>query len=183
MSENKNTRAVTIFGSAFPKEGSEEYNVAYELGKLLAQSGYTVCNGGYFGTMEASARGAREAGGKTIGVVTEVFGTETNKYIDEAIVTKSHVDRLLKLISIADAYIVLRGGTGTLVELATVWEYLNKGVLHGKPLIVVGDFWLNVVETIRKELQHEEKEGASDYITAVHSPTECVQLLKQRWVA
>jgi uncharacterized protein (TIGR00725 family) len=48
---------ITVYGSSRPKFGEEEYQTAYELGKLLANSGFTVCNGGYGGTMEASAQG------------------------------------------------------------------------------------------------------------------------------
>ena len=61
-------KIVTVFGSSRPGEGDEEYLLAYEVGKNLALNGFTVCNGGYAGIMEASARGAKEAGGKTIGV-------------------------------------------------------------------------------------------------------------------
>jgi uncharacterized protein (TIGR00725 family) len=173
------SRNVTVFGSAFAKEDSEKYTTAYELGKLLAQSGYVLCNGGYGGIMEASARGVKEAGGKTIGVVTEVFGAEANKYIDQTIVTKTHVERLLKLIGLGDAYVVLPGGTGTLVELATVWEYMNKGMLAEKPLVVVGEFWRSVVETITVETKREGKR-ASTYVTMVDSPHQCMDILRKR---
>lgn len=171
---------VTVFGSAFPKEGSEEYTAAYELGKLLAQSGCTVCNGGYGGTMEASARGAKEVGGRTIGVVTEFFSTEANKFIDQKIVVKSIVDRLMRLIELGEAYIVLRGGTGTLVELATVWEYMNKGALREKPIIVVGNHWSKVIDTLNEELVWEGKGNAVHYVTVVRSPRECVEVLRTK---
>lgn len=171
---------VTVFGSAFPKEGSEEYKTAYDLGRILAQSGYIVCNGGYGGTMEASARGAKEAGGTTIGVVTEVFGIQANGYIDEKIVTKTHSDRLFKLIEVGDAYVVLRGGTGTLVELATAWEYMNKGIISKKPLIVVGEFWMKVTDTVQDELRREGKAETSGYVTLSPSPKECVMILNKR---
>lgn len=171
---------VTIFGSAFAQEGSDDYTTAYELGKKLAEAGYRVCNGGYGGTMEASARGAKDAGGKTIGVVTEVFGTEANRYIDEKIVVKTHVERLLKLIELGNAYIVLRGGTGTLVELAMVWEYLNKMMLPEKPFIVVGNFWKKVIETISDELRREGRRPSAHYITTANSVEEVVNILQRR---
>ncbi len=112
---------ITIFGSSRLKFGEEEFQTAYELGKQLAQSGFTICNGGYGGTMEASARGASEAGGKTIGVVCERFGTTANPFLEETIVTSTHSERLHKLIELGDAYVVLKGSTGTLLELALVW--------------------------------------------------------------
>ena len=52
---------VTVFGGSHVQEGGPEYASARDLGKLLAQAGYTVCNGGYGGVMEASARGAKDA--------------------------------------------------------------------------------------------------------------------------
>src|SRR5437763_866374 len=59
---------VTVFGSSRAEHDSPEYRQAYQLGKLLAEAGYVVCNGGYSGTMEAASRGCKDAGGRTIGV-------------------------------------------------------------------------------------------------------------------
>lgn len=171
---------ITVFGSASPREGSEEYIAAYNLGKCLAQSGYRVCNGGYGGTMEASARGAKDARGITLGVVAEIFGTNANRYIDQKIVVKTHVDRLLKLIELGDGYVVMRGGTGTLVELATVWEYINKGMLPARPVVVVGDYWKRVIETIRDELYREGRAAPANAITIAKSVEEAVSVLRQR---
>lgn len=169
---------VTVFGSAFPKEGSEGYATAYELGRLLSKHGFTVCNGGYGGVMEASARGAKDAGGTTIGVVAEAFGTEANRYIDRTIVAKTHVERLLKLIELGDAYVVLRGGTGTLVELATVWEYMNKGLLTKKPFVALGNSWTKVIETINDEMKFEGRTQALGFVTIVSTAEECVEKIK-----
>ncbi|MBI3193012.1 MAG: LOG family protein [Ignavibacteriae bacterium] len=171
---------ITIFGSSRPMFGEEEYQTAYELGKLLAQSGFTICNGGYGGTMEASARGASEAKGKTIGVVCERFGTKANLFIQETIVVKNHSDRLHKLVELGDAYVVLKGSTGTLVEFAMVWEYMNKSLLKEKPIIVVGDFWKPIVETFSNELVFEGKELATKFVIIVQTVRESVVLLKQK---
>lgn len=170
---------MTLFGSAFPREGTAEYDLASEMGRMLGGAGYVVCNGGYGGTMEASARGAKEAGGATIGVLTETFGSDPNRYIDRKIVLKSPVDRLLKLIELGDAYVVLRGGTGTLVELASTWEYMNKGILREKPIVAVGNFWTTVVETVRGELLREGNRRASLFMRIVSTPAECLEVLKK----
>ena len=150
------------------------------MGKLIAGAGYVVCNGGYGGIMEASARGAKEAGGTTIGIVTKFFSTEANPYIDKKIIENTLLDRLTKLIALGDAYVVLRGGTGTLVELATVWEYMNKHVITAKPIVVVGKFWSPVVQTLNEELAYEGKGDATKYVTIVSSPQECVEVLQTR---
>src|SRR5689334_18917846 len=113
-------KTVTVFGSALPTDGSEIYAEAQRLGRLLAEAGYVVCNGGYGGLMEASARGAREAGGHTVGVTCVIWPRSANSYIAEECRTESFLARLLTLIERADAFIVLPGGTGTLAELALV---------------------------------------------------------------
>ena len=173
-------RVVTIFGSSRTQPGDTQYEIALELGKLLAQAGFTICNGGYGGTMEAAARGAKEAGGSTIGVTTEFVSIQANPWIDRNIVVKTLTDRLLKLIELGDAYVVLRGGTGTLLELASVWELMNKKVIRERPMIVLGDFWSAAIETVKKELTIEGLEWSSQHVTLVRDADECVKVLKGR---
>ena len=177
---NTAPHTVTIFGSSRPRPGEAEYQTAYELGIELANAGYIVCNGGYGGIMEASAKGVKKHGGTAIGVVTEPFGVNANPYIDKTIVTKTHVERLLKLVELGDAYIVLKGGTGTLLELAFVWEYLNKSIMNNKPIIVIGDFWTSVINTLRTELAWEGLRDATHHVTIVESPDECVSVLNKK---
>lgn len=168
---------ITVFGSSRPMQGDTEYQCAYEVGKLLAQSGFTVCNGGYGGTMEASARGAKEGGGTTIGVVTKVFSVQANPYIDTTIVTETLIDRLMKLIELGDAFVVLKGGTGTLLELAAVWELMNKGLLKQKPIVAFEKFWTPIVSTMKNQLLEERRVEASHYVTLVSSSKECVEAI------
>lgn len=106
------SKIITIFGSSRPKAGEDEYEVARELGKLLATAGFTICNGGYGGTMEAAAQGAKEAGGTTIGVTMEFVSTQANPWIDKNIVVKTLIDRLLKLIELGEAYVVFEEQLG-----------------------------------------------------------------------
>ena len=168
---------VSVFGSSRPRPGEPDYQTAYELGKMLAGAGYTVCNGGYGGIMEASARGAREAGGRSIGVVTDFFSRQANPYIDETIIEVTIVDRLQKLLHLGDAYVILKGGTGTLLELAALWEFMNKGVMPRKPAIAVGDFWMPIVDRIAQALIQEGSERASRYVTVVGSPSDALLIL------
>ena len=172
---------ISIFGSSRPLPGEPEYQSAYEIGKLLATAGFDVCNGGYGGTMEASARGAKEAGGRTIGVVADFFSKDANAYIDQKVVMGSLSDRLMRLIELGDGYVVLKGSTGTLLELAAVWEFMNKRVMREKPIIVIGDYWMPVVNTLGNELHHEGLEKAVNLVVAVNSPGECVRLLEKRF--
>ncbi|MGH9805010.1 MAG: LOG family protein [Candidatus Acidiferrales bacterium] len=146
---------ITVFGSSRPAPGSEAYETARRLGAGLARAGFAVATGGYGGTMEAVSRGAREArlpdgqaGGHVIGVTAEAFATSANEWVEEEIRVKTWQERLFKLIELGAGYVALPGGTGTLVELAVVWEWINKGFLAEKPVVILGDFWQPVVAAV-----------------------------------
>ena len=166
---------MTVFGSSQAEEDGEDYETGKLLGRKLAKAGHTVCNGGYGGIMEATARGAKEAGGKTIGVTTEDFGGPANRWIDEEIKMRRWNERLFKLIELGDAYVVFNGGTGTLVELFVVWEMLNKKFIQ-KPVIILGPQVQNLVSEIRKYPQVIDNAG----IFFKKTPEEAVQLLNER---
>ncbi len=143
---------VTLFGTSKVALGDEPYEVAFQLGRLLASEGYVIANGGYGGTMLASAQGARQVGGEVIGVTCVAFGRSgPNPLITREIKTSSLEERLRRLIEIGSAYIVLPGGTGTLVELAHVWELKNKCLAGtGKPIIIWESFWKPLIERMKQ---------------------------------
>ena len=143
-------KIVTVFGSSRPKAGDAEYEEARELGKLLAERGLAVCSGGFGGVMEGVSRGAKEGGGKTYGVTAEFFKRKANAWVDTEVRMETWDERLFELIRLADGFAVCKGGTGTLVELAVVWEMLNKSVIAGKPIVVVGDFWQPILDRVRE---------------------------------
>jgi uncharacterized protein (TIGR00725 family) len=147
-------KTVVIFGSSRPKPGSPEYQQAYEVGKMLAEIGYAIANGGYGGTMAAAAQGAAENRANPddctiIGVTCDAFGRSgPNQWIDKEIRTKNLNERLETLINLAYAYIVLPGSTGTLLEIALVWELINKHFLPSRPIIFLSQYWKPVTDTI-----------------------------------
>ena len=143
-------KIVAVFGSSRPLERDADYAEARELGRQLAERGFAVCSGGYGGVMEAASRGAKEAGGKTYGVTAEFFARGANEWIDVEVRKKTWEERLFELIRLADGFAVCKGGTGTLVELAVVWEMLNKSVMTGKPIAVVGHFWQPILDRVRE---------------------------------
>ncbi len=167
-----NAKTITIFGTGRAKSGDEAYKLAYETGKLLAGAGFTIANGGYGGTMLAAARGAAEAGGKTIGVTCSAFKTSSaNEYISREIVADSLDERLDTLTKLGLAYVVLPGGTGTLLELAKVWELKNKGFPQAdKPIILVGGFWLPLLDLIASD-----DPDSSRHIKQVDEPEQVVE--------
>jgi len=165
---------ITIFGTGRAKQGDSAYMLAYQTGKLLAQAGFVIANGGYGGTMEAAAKGAAEAGGKIIGVTCSAFkSSTTNEYISREIITASLDERLDTMIKLGQAYVVLPGGTGTLLELAKVWEFKNKGFLQArKPIILVGGFWKPLVDLIAID-----DPDSSRHIKLADTPEQVVKLI------
>lgn len=148
-------KIITVFGSSRPQEGDADYVEARSLGAELVKAGFAVCSGGYGGVMEAASRGAKEAGGKTYAVTAEFFERNANSWVDVEVRVQTWQDRLFELIRLADGFVACKGGTGTLVELAVVWEMLNKSVIAGKPIAVMGDFWTPVLDRVREvELGH-----------------------------
>jgi uncharacterized protein (TIGR00725 family) len=147
---------ITVFGSSRPREGDADYDEARVLGRALAKHGFAVCSGGYGGVMDAVSRGAKESGGKTYGVTAEFFAAaKCNPWIDVEVRKKTWEERLFELIRLADGFVACKGGTGTLVELAVVWEMLNKSVISAKPFAALGDFWQPVLDRVREvELGH-----------------------------
>ncbi|MGO8789850.1 MAG: LOG family protein [Terriglobia bacterium] len=183
-------KTVTVFGSALPAEGSVAYHEAQRLGRLLAEAGFAVCNGGYGGLMEASARGAREAGGHTIGVTCVIWPRPANPYIVEEVRTQSFPERLMTLIERGDAYLALPGGTGTLAELALCWEMMNKGSLSKtvggrKPLLVMAPYWQPVIDCLRQEGRLRNGDSgwvapAMDIVTLITTPEQAVEELGKK---
>jgi uncharacterized protein (TIGR00725 family) len=170
---------VTVFGSSRAEREGPDYQEAYRLGKLLAERGYVVCNGGYSGTMEAASRGCKEAGGRTIGVTVEVFGRLTpNEFLDEEVGTASLILRLEKLTSLAEAYIVLTGGIGSLLEMALVWNLRLMQVSPDKPIILLGRRWKAALECLSEHLFIREVDLAA--LTLADTPEQAVAALDGR---
>ena len=166
-------RIVSIFGTGRATAGDSAYELAYAIGWGLAKKRIAIANGGYRGTMLAAAKGAAEAGGEVIGVTCSAFKGKANKYVTRQIVAKTLEERLDTLIRLGQAYIVLPGGTGTLLELAKVWELKNKGFLEGeKPIILVGEFWKPLVNLVASDDAH-----SSRFVKQVGSPVEAIELI------
>lgn len=138
---------VSVFGANDAAEGSVAYETARAVGAQLARLGYAVANGGYGGAMEASARGAKACGGTTIGVTCTLWKSSPNQYMDRCVQTHSLAERLATLVELGSSgYVVLPGATGTLLELALVWERTAKGMTDRRPIVCVGEFWRPLLE-------------------------------------
>ncbi|HWP55276.1 MAG TPA: LOG family protein [Pyrinomonadaceae bacterium] len=150
MSESE--RIVTIFGGSKCGESDLEYSQAQRVGELLAEAGFTICTGGYAGVMEAASRGARERGGRVIGVTMNQFKSEPNRYLTSKIASEHFYERLQRLITQSVGYVALRGGMGTVTEISLVWNKLQTRVLDPRPLVLLGECWPPVVKEWQRHL-------------------------------
>jgi uncharacterized protein (TIGR00725 family) len=150
-------KTITIFGSSLPLPGEQEYEDAYLLGKLLAQKGFSVCTGGNLGIMEAASKGASAEGAEVIGIVFDHFSTAPNAYLTEIVKTKSLFERIENLVGRADGFVVLQGGTGTLLEFAVVWEFCNKELLSVKPIACHSELWRQIILPMEAQIKREKR--------------------------
>jgi hypothetical protein len=154
-------KIITIFGSSKPTDNEEQYLTAYNLGKKLALNGFDICTGGFNGIMEAASRGAVEGGGEAIGVTVNLWGGRTNKYVTKEIVCDTLFERINKLIELGDAFVVLQGGTGTLLELAAAWEYSNKGLINSKPVLCHSSIWKTIISEMNEQMKLEGRNATA----------------------
>ena len=115
-------KTITVFGSAIPGEEDAQYKFAYQLGVALAKNGFNICTGGYGGIMDAVSKGSYDNAGFVYGVTVDLWEKDPNPYITVEIREEKLFERITKLIELGDAYVILQGGTGTLLELAAIWE-------------------------------------------------------------
>jgi uncharacterized protein (TIGR00730 family) len=174
---------ITVFGGARSRDGEADYEQARVLGRELAARGFRVCSGGYGGVMEAASRGAKESGGRTLAVTAKFFRSTANAWVDEVSAVGTWQERLFELVRLGEGFVACKGGTGTLVELAVVWEMLNKGVMKGKPFVVLGDFWSPIIERVREvEAHHQSRwgEAAERLVHVARGPADAAEYLAQR---
>jgi hypothetical protein len=168
---------ITLFGSSQIQPDDARYDQGMRLGRRLAQAGHTICSGGYDGLMAAVSRGARSAGGHTLGITLERFAQDANPWIVEEQRMPDFVSRLQRMIELGDGYLVLEGGIGTLTELSLTWSLLQIGSLDRKPFIIVGDHWAHVIERFKEALIIRERDYA--LLQLADTPEEAVKILNR----
>jgi uncharacterized protein (TIGR00730 family) len=175
-----NGPVISVFGSSAPKPGSESYDQAQTVGRLLAEAGFAVATGGYVGTMEATSRGAAEAGGHVIGVgcaqIERFRPGGLNSWVIEGVHYETLQDRVLHLVRYNDGIIVLPGGIGTLSELSLAWSFLQVGEIAPRPLVLIGKIW---EDTMRALLRSEYvREPHAALLRFAGGAAEAVAILK-----
>lgn len=151
---------VTVFGSARFKEDHPHYKLGVEVGKNLAQLGFTVMTGGGPGIMEAANRGAYENGGRSVGCNIELpFEQYPNKYLHKWVGIKYFFVRKVFLVKYSYALVVLPGGFGTLDEMAEVLTLIQTRKIDNFPVVFMGkEYWAKFMEFV----DFMAKEGTID---------------------
>ena len=134
---------VTVFGSARILEGDPAYETARSMGAALARAGFTVMTGGGPGLMEAANRGAKSAGGYSVGCNIRLPSEQKpNDYLDDFVEFEHFFIRKLMLIKYSSAFVILPGGYGTLDEAFEVATLIQTGKLERFPIVVMdSDFY------------------------------------------
>ena len=155
---------VTVFGSARFGEDHRYYALAREVGAALARAGYAVMTGGGAGIMEAANRGAREAGGLSVGCnITLPREQKPNPYLDRFIQLDHFFVRKVMLVKYSSAFVVMPGGFGTLDEAFEIATLMQTEKIERFPLIAVGsEFWDPLIEFARDTMIREGTVSAAD---------------------
>lgn len=154
----KTIQYVAVFGYADASEKDDLFQTVREVSKELAEAGYTVVDGGGPGVMRAATIGAKEAGGRVIGVtlfsedIPNFEGRDPKNLFDEEIKTSSYVERTLALMKMGQVYVVFNGGSGTLSELGMAWGLAKLYFGHHKPLILYGKFWEKIINVLKENM-------------------------------
>ena len=171
-------RIVTIFGGSKCGEDSEEYAQARRLGQLLAEAGFTICTGGYLGVMEGASRGARERGGRVLGILMNEFKSEPHRYLTDKVASAHFYERLQNLITRSVGFIAVRGGAGTVTEMSLVWNKLQTRVIEPRPLVLLGEGWPPVIEAFRRHLIVSERDVS--LLDFAATPEDAARIIKEK---
>ncbi|MEA1996141.1 MAG: LOG family protein [Gemmatimonadota bacterium] len=177
-------RWICVFGTSDPAD-TQSVDEAERLGAALAKAGYVVLNGGYGAAMEGASRGAHRVGGYAFGVTCTLWPREPNSYLSGKVEAGSLLERLETLLRLGDGYVAARGGTGTLVEIALAWEYINKRIVTKRPLVLLGEFWSALVDIIgsARAAPGVSIGQASESITTAGDVDEAVRILNNSFAA
>lgn len=178
------TKAVSIFGSARTPPTAKIYKETEALAKLLVKEGYSVITGGGPGIMEAGNKGAKEAGGESVGLHIHLpMEQEPNAYITTRCDFRYFFLRKLMFVKYAQAYVVMPGGFGTLDELFEALVLIQTDRIEPFPVILYGEkFWRGLIDWIKEEMipmgsiTLEELE----LFTICDTPEEAVDIIKRK---
>ena len=174
---------VTVFGSARFDEEHRYYKLARETGQRLAKAGFTVMTGGGPGIMEAANRGAKDAGGRSIGCSIELpFEQAINPYLDLSMTFDHFYVRKVMLLKYSYAFVALPGGFGTFDEVFETAMLIQTQKIRDFPVVLIGsEFWEPLLDVLRTKLVPLGTIDAQDLdlLTLTDSPEEAVACIRE----
>ncbi len=149
--------AVSIFGSARTKPGMANYKLAEELARLIVKSGFAVITGGGPGLMEAANKGAKEAGGKSVGLSIQLpFETKGNDFLTMEVNFNYFFVRKVMFVKYARGFIALPGGLGTMDELFEMLTLIQTGKVDPFPIVLIGKtYWSGLLDWMKASMLKE----------------------------
>ncbi len=163
---------VTIFGSARTKPENPYYQIAVEIAEKLANAGYGVITGGGPGIMEAGNKGARNNGGKSVGLNIDLpFEQSHNQYIDQEHNLEFDYFFVRKVIFVkySQAFVIMPGGFGTMDELFEALTLVQTRKINHRPIILVGkSYWTGLVQWIEEQMLSEEHNISPEDVRLYH---------------
>jgi uncharacterized protein (TIGR00730 family) len=172
---------VTVFGSARFTENHPYYSLAREIGAALARAGFTVMTGGGPGIMEAANRGAKDAGGKSIGCNIQLPKEQKpNRYLDQWITFRHFFVRKVMLVKYSYAFVALPGGFGTLDEIFETATLIQTAKIREFPLVLMGkDFWRPLLDFLSNTMVKQKTidQADVDRLIVTDSPAEAVEAI------
>jgi uncharacterized protein (TIGR00730 family) len=175
---------VTVFGSSRFGEDHRYYQLARQLGRRLAEAGFSVITGGGPGVMEAANRGAKDVGGQSIGCNIELPREQNpNPYVDRWIQFRYFFVRKVMLVKYSYAFVALPGGFGTMDEVFEIATLIQTRKIRDFPVVVMGEgFWKPVLDVMRQHFETEGTVDANDFdhILVTDSPDRALAHITQR---
>jgi uncharacterized protein (TIGR00730 family) len=146
--------AVTVFGSARTQPGEKYYKIAEDIGYKLAKARYAVITGAGSGVMEAANKGAKKAGGKSVGLNIDIpVVQKPNAYVTHLIDFRYFFCRKVMFVKYAKAFVVLPGGYGTLDEFFEAITLIQTQRIQSFPVILVGvEYWRGIIAWMKDSL-------------------------------
>ena len=156
---------ISVFGSARTKTGTKWYEEAKFFGKLIACEGFGVITGGGPGIMQAANHGAKEVGGKSIGIGIKLpFEAGMNKYVDLGIECRYFFTRKVMFLKYSQAFIIFPGGVGTLDELFEAITLGQTGHNVKYPIVLVGKkYWEGLITWMKDQLLESGRMSEKDF--------------------
>ncbi len=173
------TKGVSIFGSARTSPDDPQYRQAREVARLLAEHDFAIITGAGPGIMEAANRGAKDAGGQSIGCNIELpFEQGANPYVDTLVNFRYFFVRKTMFVKYSNAFIIFPGGFGTLDELFEALTLIQCGKIYQFPVILFGrHYWAGLMRWLHARVASEGKisPGDLDLVMLTDDPHEAAQ--------